>query len=47
MKVWRGGYRPLGLRLVLMARRYVWLSMVAVSLAIWGGMLGFIVWWVW
>lgn len=46
----RGGDLRRGLwrrRVLLVSRRYVWLGMVLVSVAIWGGLLGIIVLWGW
>ncbi|BEN62130.1 TPA: hypothetical protein ACKQIG_004825 [Serratia marcescens] len=34
-------------RLWLLSRRMVWLGMVTVSMAIWGGVLGLIAWLEW
>lgn len=42
-RVWRRRCRKLG----VLSRRFVWLSMIMVSLAIWALLLGFLVWWDW
>lgn len=43
----RGGCYALKRRLYLSMQRFVWLGMIAVSLAIWGLLLGIIVLWGW
>ncbi|WP_153297014.1 hypothetical protein [Serratia marcescens] len=43
----RGGCHALKRRLYLTLQRFAWLSMIAVSLTIWGLLLGIILLWGW
>lgn len=44
---WQWGWRSWGRRAWLMSVRCVWVCLVLTSMAIWGGILGAVVWLEW